>query len=167
MDEMLKWAEQAGAENMKFRVQSTEQLSKDANVTLTLLLTGVGGALAIVAKTLEAQSHQTFSVLAGAGVMAIWFMILGIMVLHWCIQTRPVQAPTNEPKNLFQPDYSLLDLRKFELENLQERIELLTRRNAEVAAWLDRIRYASAASPLVFIIAVAVSARWPALFVPV
>jgi hypothetical protein len=165
MDEILKWAEQGGAENMKFHAQTAEQLAKDANTTLTLLLAGVGGSLAIVAKVLETQPHQSPSVLAGAGAMAVWFMVLAALVLHWCIQTRSFPAPTNEPKNLYQIAYPLTDLRQWELQNLQERIEQLTKRNDDVAKRLDLIRYASAGSPVVFLISVLAAARLPSLFV--
>lgn len=164
MDDVLKWAEQAGADNMKFRLQTAEQLSKDANTTLTLLLTGVGGALAFVAKALEAAAAQPSTILAGAGVLSIWFMLLAIFTLHFCVQTRPLPAPTNEPQNLNQPQFSLESLREVEIGNLQLRINELTDRNADVATRLDQIRYASAASPLMFIIAVWVSVRWPDLF---
>lgn len=163
MDEFLKWVEQAGAENMKFRVQSAEQLAKDANTTLTLLLAGVGGALAFVAKTLQGPNHPSPSVLAGAGALALWFMLLAVLTLHYCVQTRAFPAPTNEPKNLYQPKFALIDLREVELNNLQERIEQLTKRNDGVATRLDRVRYACAAAPIVFLIAAVASARWPAL----
>lgn len=163
MDDVLKWAEQSSAENMKFRLQTAEQLSKDANTALTLLLAGVGGALAFVAKALENTSHQPSTILAGAGSLSIWFMVLAVLTLHFCIQTRPLPAPTNEPQNLNQPDFDLEALRQVEIKNLQERINDVVDRNSEVATRLDQIRYASAASPLVFITAVLVSAHWPGL----
>lgn len=163
MDEVLLWAEQAGAENMKFRVLNAEQLAKDANTTLTLLLAGVGGSLVFAAKALENQPHQSISILAAAGALAVWFMLLSALTLHYCIQTRDFPAPTNEPKNLYQPTYMLAALREVELGNLQQRIDQLTKRNAGVATRLDRIRYASAAAPVVFVIAAAVSEHWPGL----
>lgn len=164
MDDLLKWAEQAGAENMKFRAQNADQLTKDANTIVTLLLAGLGGAMAIGAKALEGPTHAPLAVLAGVAALAIWFMVLAGLTLHYCISTSDFPAPTNEPKNLFQPDFALDVLRKIELENLQVRIEQITKRNAGVAARLDRIRYACAASPIIFIVVVAASAHWPDLF---
>jgi hypothetical protein len=43
-------------------------------------------------------------------------------------------APTNEPINLYQPAFTLIQLREVELQNLQHRIEDVTRRPGRAMA---------------------------------
>lgn len=151
MKELLDWAEKAGAENIKFRLQNSETLAKDAATMLTILLAGIGGALAYVMKGLEVRpiSALTF----GAGVFAAWLMFAAVVLMVQCIVTTALPAPTNEPKNLYQKDFDLEQLREVELRNLQERIAQAIARNHRVAAWLDRVRLLAIVSPAVLLIA--------------
>lgn len=157
MSDVLEWAEKAGSENMKFRLQNAEALAKESAVMLTILITGLGGALALAMRYSE-RANASEPIAAGAAAVAVWLMISAITLVHQCIRTFDLPAPTNEPINLYQPAFPLIKLRKVELENLQARIEDVTRRNGRVAKWLDRVRYWSVASPLVFVIAASVVA---------
>ena len=152
MKEMLDWAEKAGAENIKFRLQNAEILAKDASTMLTILLAGIGGALTYVIKGLEVRpiSALTF----GTGVFAAWLMFAAIVLMLQCIVTTALPAPTNEPKNLYQKEFDLDQLREVELRNLQERIAQTTARNHRVAAWLDRVRLLAIFSPVILAVAV-------------
>lgn len=149
--ELLDWAEKAGAENIKFRLQNAETLAKEASTTLTILLAGIGGSLAYAVKGFE--SAQISSLAFGAAVLSAWLTLAAVVLMVQCIVTTALPAPTNEPKNLFQKDYELDKLREVELGNLQERIFQTTARNHRVAAWLDRVRLLAISSPLVFVIA--------------
>jgi hypothetical protein len=162
MSELLGWAEAAGAANMNFRLACTESLAKEASTTLTILLTGLGGALAFAAKGMDG-GHLSATLFYGAAGLALWFMLLSVLLVHFCVRTAPIPAPTNEPMNLYQPAYDWVALREAELRNLQERIDQVAARNIRVAAWLDRIRYMAAAAPLGFAIPALAVARWPAL----
>jgi hypothetical protein len=164
MNDILDWAEKAGAENMKFRLACADVLAKDAGTTLTILLAGVGGALAFAAKGLESPSLSA-PMMVGACTLSIWFMVLAAVLIHFCVKTSEISVPTNDPANLYQPACEFKALREIELTNLQVRINQVRTRNARVAAWLDRIRYLAAACPVVFAISALVAAYWPALFV--
>lgn len=150
-NDLLEWVEKAGQENLRFRLQNSETLAKEAAWTLTVLMAGMAGSLAYAAKGFE-QSPPT-SLAVGAGVLAMWLMIAGFMLVIFCMLTTSLPAPTNEPKNLYQKDFPLEAIRQVELRNLQERIEQTAARNHRVAAWLDRCRLLALASPLVFAIA--------------
>jgi hypothetical protein len=151
MSDVLDWAEKAGNENIKFRLQNSEALAKESAVMLTILITGLGGALALAMRYTETATASE-PIAAGAAAVSVWFMISAVTLVHQCIRTFDLPAPTNEPINLYQPAFTLIQLREVELQNLQHRIEDVTRRNGRVARWLDRVRYWSVATPLVFII---------------
>ncbi len=151
MSELIDWAEKAGLENIRFRLQITETLAKEAQTTLTILLAGMGGSLAYAMKGLESAAGMD-AITSGAAFLSAWLMISSILLIMNCIMTAPLSPPTNEPKNLYRKDYTLDELREFEMLNLQKRIEIITARNHRVAAWLDRVRLWVAASPLVFML---------------
>lgn len=162
MSDVLDWAEKAGAENMKFHAQCAESLSKDSTTTLTVLLAGVGGALAFAAKGFDSV-NVSIPLTVGSGVLSVWFMTLAAVLIHCCVRTSNLSPPTNEPANLYQPTFALKDLREIELVNLQQRIHQVVARNERVAAWLDRVRYLAASSPVVFTVSALAVAYWPAL----
>ncbi|MES9830527.1 MAG: hypothetical protein ABW201_19915 [Candidatus Thiodiazotropha sp.] len=150
MTDLLTYAETAGMENLRFRIQNSEVLAKEAASTLAIILAGMGGSLAFAAKGLEQTTPSSF--VFGAISLALWLMIVGGILVKFCILTQDLQAPTNEPANLYQTEYSIEEIRIAELKNIQSRIQKATTRNHKVAAWLDRCRLLSLASPLIFAI---------------
>lgn len=151
MSDLFEWAEKAGLENLRFRLQNAETLAKEAMSTLTMVLAGMGAALAYAARGFEQLPPVPLAV--GAAVLAGWLMIAGCVLVFFCMLTTALPVPTNEPANLYQEKYTLDALREVELKNIQERIEQTRARNHRVAAWLDRARLLALASPLVFLIA--------------
>jgi hypothetical protein len=149
MNEILDWAEKAGLENLKFRLQTCDTLAKDAGTTLTVLLAGLGATLAYAMKGAEESTSSALTV--GAGAMAGWLMFVASVLICKCITTTPIWPPTNEPRNLYQKTYAWDDLREVELENLQKRIDQTAERNLHIAMWLDRVRLMAVASPLIFL----------------
>lgn len=159
MSELLDWAEKAGMENLRFRLQNAETLAKEAASTLTIILAGMGGALAYAVKGFEQAVPSSMAF--GAAGLSVWLMVTGAVLVCFCILSMDLPTPTNDPLNLYQKKYTLDALREVELKNIQERIALVKARNHRVAAWLDRSRLLALASPLIFVIvAVAVEARW-------
>lgn len=154
MSDLLDWAEKAGLENLRFRLQNAEALAKEAASTLTLLLAGTGGALAYAVKGFEAMPTPIAFGVAG---LSAWLAIVGCVLVYFCMLTTDLPTPTNEPANLYQKQFDLAALREVELRNIQERIEQVTARNRRVAAWLDRSRLLALASPLIFTIVAAVA----------
>jgi hypothetical protein len=154
MDELIDFAEKAGAENIRFRLQNAETLSKDASSTLTVLLAGIGGAMTYAAKVLESSTPKAVEL--GALVFLIWLICTATVLVHYCMLSTNIQAPTNQPMNLYQKEYSLESIRVAELRNLEDRIKLLIDRNHRIAAWLDRVRILTIASPIVFFVVTAI-----------
>lgn len=156
MEELLDWAEKNGLENLRFRLQISEALAKDASSTLTLTLAAMGGAMAYGIKGLEGGTVSPLVI----GILAVtgWLAFCAMLIVFRCIQTRELVAPTNEPNNIFQPEYALDDLRRVELKNIQMRIEQATARNWTVAYWLDKSRLMLALTPAVFLVGFACTA---------
>lgn len=152
MSDLLDWAEKAGLENLKFRLQNSETLAKESTTTLTILLAGIAGSLTYATKYWE-MGKSSMPLAGGCAALSLWLMVLSFLLVNNCIKTKPLQPPTNEPRNLYQPEFELEALRKVELKNLQASIDLTAGRNTSVAAWLDRVRYLAVASPVVFTVA--------------
>lgn len=165
MSELLDWVEQSALENLKFRLQIRESLAKEAGNTLTLLLAGLGATMAYSIKGAEAGTSVAITL--GSGTMALWLMATAATLIVKCIMTAPIWPPTNEPRNLYQKDFTLDALREVELANMQIRIDQTAERNQNIALWLDRVRLMTVASPLIFLAGVAVSTGLPALSVRV
>ncbi|MEW8072926.1 MAG: hypothetical protein AB2826_21120 [Candidatus Thiodiazotropha sp.] len=150
MTDLLTYAETAGLENLRFRIQNSEVLAKEAASTLTIILAGMGGSLAFAANGLEQTMPSSLTI--GAAALALWLMFVGCLLVVFCMLTTELQAPTNEPDNLYQTGYSVEEIRRAELNNIQDRIKLATARNRRVAGWLDRCRLLSLVSPVIFAI---------------
>lgn len=149
MEKLLDWVEKNALENLRFRLQNAETLAKEASSVLTLDLAAMGGSLAYGVKGLEGGTITPL--IGGTLVSTIWLAICAIVIVFRCLQSRELAAPTNEPNNIFQPEYSLDDLRRVELKNIQARIEQTTTRNQTVAFWLDRCRLMLALTPAAFL----------------
>lgn len=155
MKELLDWTEKAALENLKFHLQNADNLAKEASTTLTVFLAGLGAALAYTLKAIDAGAVT--STAAGAtGLMLYLTALCGLLVFK-CMKIAPIPAPTNEPRNLYQKDFSLDVLREVELNNTQERINQAVARNDGTTAWLNRVRVMAVVSPLIF---AAVSLSW-------
>mgnify|MGYP001599681261 CR=1 FL=1 len=152
MREVLDYAEKAGTENLKFRLQNAETLAKEANSILTILLAGIGGAMALAAKGFEQATPLPSAITIAAAGLAVWLMAVAAILVVFCMLSMDLPAPTNEPLNLFQPDFEIDKIRIVELRNLDQRIKQATARNHRVAAWLDRVRLLAISSPAVFLL---------------
>lgn len=155
----LDWAEKAAMEHLKGRLATGDMLHTQSSQLLTLLLAAMAGALAIGAKVFE---YDPGPVQWGAALVSAWLACIAVVLTFKAIASRTTQTLHNEPRNLYQADltekHTLLQLRAFELENVQTRIDLTKARNDSVAWWLDRCRYAAAATPLVFAVGATVAA---------
>lgn len=148
MSDHITYAETAGFENIRFRLQNAETLAREATSTLTILLAGMGAAMAYAVKGFEQVSPSALAI--GAAALSIWLMLVAVLLVVYCMLTTNLPAPTNEPMHLYQVEYPLESIRKVELRNLDERIKQIAARNHRVAAWIDRARLLAIASPIVF-----------------
>lgn len=154
----LEWVEKAGIENLRSRLATGDALLAQANMLLSILLVGIGGALTY---GVNLSSKAAASPLVGGMVVVIvWLVSVAGLLAFNCLFTRKTQLLYNEPRNLHQPQLGITfeQLRGFELENIQARIELTKARNAQVALWLDRCRGAAIATPIPFIVGAVVAA---------
>ncbi|WP_175729037.1 hypothetical protein [Burkholderia ambifaria] len=155
MSELLEWVENSAIENLKAHHACADVVAKDAATTLTVFLAALGGGLAYAAKALEQHSLNWLSV--GAMAFTGWFLVLSLLLVSRCLMVRAMPSIYNEPRNIFQPEFSIDDLKEAELQGLQQRIDMAATGNAKVVKSLNRLRLAAAASPIVFIVVAVVA----------
>jgi hypothetical protein len=153
VDEKIDWVEKQAAENLKFRLQNRETLAKEANNLLAILLAAIGAIVAFAIK--NSSEGQITPLLIGAISMTGWLMLIATILVLKCIMTSTLIPPGNEPRNLLLDGYTLEQLKKFELDNVQNSIDQTASRNQNIAYWLDKARLSAVASPLVFILVLA------------
>lgn len=150
----LDWVERAGVENLKQRLETSSHLQAQASTLLQLLLAGSVSSVVLVFKQDRLSSLLVDPVSAGYLAAGLWMTWIAIILLFTCVRTRFTELVTNEPMNLFNPDweknFSESDIRQSELKNLQTRINITKDRNIKASWWLDACRYAATATPLVF-----------------
>lgn len=156
--DLLDFAEKAGYENLRGHLAHAETLAKEAITTATLLLAGTGGALTYAIKWFDQKPAGP--AVWGAVATTFWLAGLSALLVIRCLRTVRTEMLYNEPMNLYKPDLNLtlVEARRWELENLQQRIGLTKERNKPIARWLDRIRIAAAATPIVFLAAAVLAA---------
>lgn len=152
VDSLIDYAERAGIDNMRERIEVASIIQREAHHTVALMLAGAGAALAYSAGS-EADSRI---VPAALSVSFFLFAIAG--VLGWkCLGLIAYPAISNEPRNLLQDGYAVDQIRRFELDNLQTRIEQAVSINEARSRWLNRCRTAAVLTPLI-----ALAAFWAA-----
>lgn len=146
--EILKWIEPQALESLKSRFQTAEILAREAQTTLTVLLAAIGGSAAYAAKILE--DDPASSIEKAAAATCIYMIILALVLVYKCMMFRSYPAAYQDPINLMQPNHTLHQLREAELKNIHDRITEAASINASRANSLNRIRFATALSPLIF-----------------
>jgi hypothetical protein len=151
MNDLIDWVEQAALENIRFHLQNADNLAREATTTLTIFLAGIGGTMAHAVKGFE-KSPVTDGCIASA-VLAAYLTVLAALLVFKCMKIAPIPAPTNEPKNLYQPKFDLAKLKEIELDNLQQRIEQAVERNDTTTGWLNKARMLATFSPVIWVLA--------------
>ncbi|VVE13018.1 hypothetical protein PCA20602_02735 [Pandoraea capi] len=154
----IDWIEKAAVENFKAHQSATEAIEKQCTTTLTVFFAGIGGGLAYGAKALELHHWTWLSI--GTLTFTAYIVVLAGLLICGCMTIGEYPQLHNEPGNLLNvpSQYSFEQIRVFELENMQSRIQQAIDRNAKVADRLNWIRLAAIASPLIFIASAACSA---------
>jgi hypothetical protein len=150
MNEFIDWVEKQAQENMKFRIQDADNLSKQSGATMTILLTVLGAGTAYGIKLFDAQGDK--SLFIAAIVFSVYVLLVCAFLVFKCLKIQAIPPPTNEPENLYKKSMSLDSVREEELRNLQSRINQLVVRNDATARWLNCIRLLTVASPIVFVL---------------
>ena len=148
-----EWAEKAGAENLKHRLATGDVMLAQANTLLSILLAGIGGGLTFAMKI--AGPMPVGRMEWGAAAATAWMAWVAAILVYRCIATRSTEVPGNAPLNVYKPSMNLteVEIRNFNMELVQAQISFTGTRNAAVAYWLDRCRYASIATPAIFAVA--------------
>lgn len=150
MSVKLDWIEKQAADNLRFRLNVCEILAKESHQLLMLLLAGIGAVLAYIIN--NALAGLSAALLAAAINLAIWLMVAAFVLVYQCIMTADLMPLGNEPKNLLLKGYTLLQIKEFELQNVQASIEHTISRNRHTAYWLDKCRLAAIISPIIFML---------------
>lgn len=144
-----EWAERNGRENLRGRLATGDFLLVQASTLLSLILVGMGGMLVHGIRIFDSGSGP---VEWGSAIAAGWLCAAAAVLAAKCMVTKETQVLFNEPSNIYKPELGLTrtEILGFEMEHLQTQINKTKLRNAEVATWLDRCRYAAIATPAVF-----------------
>lgn len=179
--DVLDYAEAQGRRNADFSLQTLELLSRRAHALLVLLLGGAGAAGGVALARLDVAGAAL--VVAGLGVVSVWWFALAAMLAFGALPTRDVRAPAGVGWVLLQhargplADYAkqaaveraaagladggdvLALLRESELRVLQETAAQYRDASTAVARVLDRVYRAAALTPLLVGVALAL-VRW-------
>jgi len=146
LNELLDWAERNGQEYLRQQHTAADDMIRTSDSTLTLAMAALFGTLGYSAS----KGFWEDPVARGALWAACYlFLVTGLLVWR-CLFIRDIPSITNEPRNLYKPDYSLDALKEAELDLLQQRIDEAKVRNNKTARWLNGLRSALLATPLVF-----------------
>lgn len=157
--DLLDYVEAEAKLSAEFQIACRDAVLKEVNTTVAGLFGGGVGALAYAVGLSEKPTMQWAAWgMAGGGVYLL-LVALGVVVL--CLRTQEVLPPANDPGLLLDADelkcvgdaQGLEVLRRANLRSKQRSIERNRTANARVAVWLDRLRLAALAVPLVFIAA--------------
>lgn len=150
--ERLKWAEEQGLKNLQEKFTTGDNMNKEAQTTLTYILTGMGGTLAFLIQGLE---RQLSAFLFGTIILCGWFTLLGIILVVRTLVIGEFPSPFQEPKNLLgDPEDDLDEVRLVEVGNIDERIEEAAKWNERKGKTINRIRAALLGSPFIFVLAI-------------
>lgn len=115
MSEMMEWVERAAAANFAACEKTQEIIAREASTTFGWLVAGAAAALSFAVRPQAPSGPQVILV-----VLALWLAACAGVLTWRAMMFGAFPSPTNEPRNLYQPNYALLSLREAELENLQQ-----------------------------------------------
>ena len=147
--ERLKWAEENGLKNLQEKFTTADNMSKEAQTTLTYVLAGMGGTFVYILPGLE---RKLDTLLFGTIVLCTYFVVLGIYLARNTFFISDYPSPYQEAKNLLErPDLSLDEVRHGEILNMTERLESSQEWIARRTKAINRVRVALVLSPVPFV----------------
>lgn len=144
----LDWVETQVQKLATFRLESMELLNKRANVLVTLQIGGGGGLSAFAVNLLDKDVPRP--IILGVIIAAVMLFVLAAVAVLMLMFTESVLPPGNEPQNLLDDvtaKKTLLEVRKEELDMLQERQTAWAARNKRVGIRLNCFYFATAMVP--------------------
>ncbi|MES1924716.1 hypothetical protein [Salinisphaera sp. T31B1] len=149
--DQIEFAEREGDASMRERIDNASMLQRQATTAITLVLAGAGAALLFAAR----GAGSFGGVEAGSISIALWLFAIAALLVRKCLAADEYPAAYNLPLDLIHDEHSLVDIRRARLEKLDERIREAILKNDDRARWLNRCYYASAATPLIGLCAMA------------
>lgn len=164
--DLLDYVEAEAKANADFQIACRDAVLKEVNTTLAGLFGGGVGALAY-AVSLSEKPAMCWAA-GGMAASSVYLLAVALGVVVLCLQTQEVRPPANDPALLLDADElkgvgdveGLRALRYANLRSKQRSIERNRAANDSVAIWLDRLRLAALAVPLVFIAAAVAVSVW-------
>lgn len=148
--ERLKWAEESGLKNLGEKFTTADNMSKEAQTTLTYVLAGMGGTFVYILPGLEKSLN---TLLFGTIILCLYFVVLGIYLVRKTFLISEYPSPYQEAENLLtRPDLSLDEVRHGEILNMTERLQESQEWIATKAKAINRVRVALVLSPVPFVI---------------
>ena len=149
--EALDYAESQAVRNVEFHLKNLESLSKEAHLTLSVLLAGIPAAFTFGLKFYNQTGMGTWG--GALLLLSLYLWFVGVYLMG-AIKPRPVYAPGNEPSKLEpvlnDPKFTLEEIREEELKNLQERITQNRLRCEDTGKIVNNSRKAILVSTLLF-----------------
>lgn len=145
MSELLDYAERAGLDNMRERIEVAGLIQREANTAMSLILAGAGAALVFAAQGNAARPELTIAAL----VVSVYLFALAALLNWKCLGLLAYPSCSNVPANLNKPEYATVQIKAWELENLQARIEQALTINERRSDFLNRCRFAATLTPLI------------------
>lgn len=158
MKELLDYIEGEAKSNAAFHITNADNLTKESNTLLNLLLAGAGGALALAGGLLQKAAPVPIWQIAAVGAAATYLFGLAWLVVNRCLRVQDIWPPANEPANYPLTGFSVDEVRQGDLINRQKCSDLNRIRNEDVGVWLNRSRTLAAATPVVTALAGVVAA---------
>lgn len=150
MDDIINYVEDETRVTANFHIDCAETLMRESNILLTINLSGAGGALALFISMNEEKTG--FWLQAGTLATSCYLFLITSIVVWKCLRVRPIFPTGNEPKHLLIDGFELHQIRTAELKNKQRCIDANRLRNDSVGFWLNRLRFLTTATPIVFIL---------------
>ena len=127
--ERLKWAEDIGLKNLQEKFVTADNISKEAQTTLTYIFAGMGGVFVYILPGLQRPLDMFLS---GALLLGLHFVVLGLYLARKAFFISDYPSPYQEAKNLLErPDLSIDDVREGEILNMADRL-------VESKTWIEK-----------------------------
>jgi hypothetical protein len=147
-DAMLEWAERMALENLRGHLGNLDAIKKETVITLSVLFAALAGCVAFLGQHVDGKHLQPLAWGALGG--AVWLFGVCAALVVRCLRIADAPAITNLGTALYQPQFTLEQMRKAELANIDKRSEQARRRAVSDSDWINRLRVFALLAPLAF-----------------
>lgn len=148
--ELIDYVEQEAKIAERFVIECIDELIRQSNTLLSILLSGAGGALALSVSF--ARNSLTGDLSYAIFVVSAYLCLLSAVIVVRCLWSNDIYPPAHEPKYLFQTEFTANQIRASDLKTRQEAIDKNTERLLSMAAWLNYARIGAVLTPVLFVV---------------